>query len=124
MPQRGMGIVRVDHCSAGPCKTLEDFSLRMRHRFDTTQHADMRMPRVVHQGYVGTRQTRETADLARMIHAHLDHSATMRGIQLKQHQWHANLIIEVASRRQHRAGRDDVEVVRLALARRARGVAA
>ena len=59
---------------------------------------------VVHQGHGGPRQARQVVDLAGMIHSHLDHRRPLRLAQLEQGQRQADVVVQVADRRQYPAG--------------------
>ena len=58
--------------------------------------------RVVDQRHGGRRDAREVGDLARVVHAELDRAAAMLRAQAQQSERQADVVVEVAERREHR----------------------
>ena len=57
---------------------------------------------VVHQGHAGAGDVGQVGDLARVVHAQLDHRRLMRGGEAQQRQRQAHVVVEVALRGQGR----------------------
>ena len=51
---------------------------------------------------VGPRELREVADLAQMVHAHLDHRVAVLVAQAQQRERHADVVVEIAGGGEHR----------------------
>ena len=51
----------------------------------------------------GLRERGERGDLARVVGAHLDHGMAVRRLEAQQRQRHADVVVEVAARRERRA---------------------
>jgi hypothetical protein len=79
----------------------EDLALGQRHILHRAEAFEVGALGVVHQRHVGTREARQVVDLAGMVHAHLDHRGAMAWRAAQQHQRQADVVVEVALRRQH-----------------------
>ena len=49
----------------------------------------------------GRGELREITNLARVVHAHFDHRVAMLGLQLEQHERHADVVVQIAARCEH-----------------------
>ena len=104
-PQSSVTIVGVDHRGAARPEALEDLALGARDRLDGAEELEMRRARVVDERDVRRRQPGESANLALVVHAHLDHRIAVPGPQLEQGERHTDVVVQVAARGEHRGFR-------------------
>ena len=101
LPQRRMRVVGVDHGDTVSGQTLENLSLGASHRLHRAQTRQMGGLGIDDQRHIGPGDPGQIGDLARMVHAHLDHGVAMGSAQSEQRQRHADVVIQVALGREH-----------------------
>ena len=72
----------------------------VRHAVETA--ADVRAHGVVHQCGIGRGNAGQHRQLAEMVHAHFNHGVTVVFAQIQQGERQADVVVEIARRRQHR----------------------
>ena len=72
----------------------------VRHAVETA--ADVRAHSVVHQRGIGRGNAGQRRQLAEMVHAHFNHGVTVVSAQIQQGERQADVVVEIARRRQHR----------------------
>ena len=96
-----MPVVGVDHGGAARRQRLEDLALGARDRLFRVEEFEVREPGVGDERDVRLREPAEVADLARVVHAHLDHRAAVAGAQLEQRERQADVVVQIAARGEH-----------------------
>ena len=97
-------IVGIDHGRARQRECREHLALRARHALEVAETLEMLVARIRHERDRRPGERGERRDLARMIRAHLDHRIAVPGLEPQERQRHADVIVQVAARRQRRSG--------------------
>jgi hypothetical protein len=100
-PVGGIGIVLVDHGDAVRRQATVDGALLAGHLVEAAHTLEVSALGVGHQGHGRGADLRQVGDLAGAVHAHLDHRRAMPGSEAEQGQRQADVIVQVAARRQH-----------------------
>ena len=101
-PDRRAGVVGREHGHAviGQRQRGDDFAVLVRRRLDRPHELLVLALRVVDQRDGGTHEFGEIGDLADVVHAEFEHGGAVLPGELPQHQRHADVVVEVAPRRQ------------------------
>ena len=83
-PQGGEGLVGREHGHTVVRQRQDHLAVFQRHGFHRGHELLVLALRVVHQCHRGCGQGRELRDLARVVHAELDHRAAVAGMQPQQ----------------------------------------
>ncbi len=104
-PVVGKAVVGVDHGDTTIHQSAVDCTLLLGHALKVTQTGQMGPQCVTDQRHGRRSQAGEIGDFARVVHTHLDNRNTVLGAQTQQRQRQADVIVEVAGRRQYGSGR-------------------
>jgi hypothetical protein len=102
-PQRQVGVVGIEHGERVRRQAFDEFAFGARYRRDAAETFQMRRAGVADHTHRRAGDVGQMRDFAAMVHAHLDHRCPVRRAQVEQRQWHAYVIVAVASRGEHRA---------------------
>ena len=97
------GAVEVDNRLTISGQARQNFRLGQGNIFRTAKTTDMGHPGIGQDADAGARQLHAVVDIAHLGCTHFDHSELMLRLQLKQGQWHAQFVVQVATGGQHRA---------------------
>ena len=95
-PERREFLAGGEHGHAVGTQCLDHTAVLLRHRLHAGHELLVLALRVVDQRHRRTGNPRQRGDLARMVHAQLDHSQPVRRIQPQQCQRQADLVVQVA----------------------------
>ena len=96
-----VSIVGVEKCMAAGRQRFDQFVLGARDAGLRAEALQMRHADVGHHAHVGRGNSRQGGDLARMIHAHLDHRKLMLRLQTQQLQRKPPVVVQISQRLQH-----------------------
>ncbi len=105
-PDARVGIVGRKHGDAFGRQRVNHACMFERDRFDRRHEFLMLALRVVHHGDRRLGDLREQRRFARMIHAEFDHRQLMCGVQTEQRERQADVVVEIARRRETRVCAD------------------
>ena len=100
-PQRREAIIGVEHEGPVGTETVDDLGLGPRNALEAAETLQMCPAGVVQHRHVGLHQAGQVVDLACVTGAHLDHGEALVA-QAAQGQGDADIVVQVAARRQHR----------------------
>ena len=99
-PQTGEVVVGIDHRGGGVVESRHHFALGARDALEAAEALEMLGAGVGDEPDRGPRELHEVGDFAGAIGADLDHRVTVRGIEPVQRERHADVVVEIAARRE------------------------
>src|SRR6185312_9875899 len=103
-PQVGELVVGVDDGRRAGFETRDHLALGARRALETAEAFEVLRTGIRDETYGRPRDLHERRELTRMIRAHLDHGIAMLRFEPEERERHADVIVEVAARREARAG--------------------
>ena len=97
-------IVGIQHGDLRANLATQDLAFPARDAVERAEPLEMRRTRVRNDDDVRLRERREVRDLAHVIRTHLDHREPVAFFDACEHQRHADVVVQVAVRRQGRGG--------------------
>jgi hypothetical protein len=100
-PGIGVAVVGIDHGNAVRQQAGKDAAFFASHFVHVTHAFEVSALGIGDQGHGRRADRGQVGDFTGMVHAHLDHRRTVRGIQAEQRERQADVVVQVAARRQH-----------------------
>ncbi len=99
-PQAGEGVVGIDHRGGGVVESRHHFALGARDALEAAEALEMLGSGVGDEPDRRPRELHEVGHFAGAIGADFDHRVTVRAIEAVQRERHADVVVEVAARRE------------------------